>query len=363
MEKYSSAMIKELQMQMQWVCGMPQTSGEDSRIMYDFNNDTNSIVKRTSLLHGVKESSTAQQESTICNPETGEFILFYNGEDIIDGYLNKVNPTPILAQDHTFLTSLIAPDPTSKTRFNIFYSEQNSYSLNYAIVDFNDGFSMPATWIGHKQLQTLSSTVPLGIACKNEQTYWLLALENSHTIRAYEFSPTSKGTTIKHIALQPFAQLNKDVDCTTSSIVTFKNKIAITVNNQIMVGELDFSKGLAITNQYFVDKDTVTLMPAFNKDATKLFYLKPHNNQNQDHVFVYEDGASYSPSSYKFQEKYVCLKLGPNGRIYGTNAFVTIDPLLVIEEIADEVEINEIVKDPINSSTTFGNCQYQINNF
>lgn len=361
MELYSSAMIPSLQMQMQWLCGMPQVSA-NSRIMYDFNNDSNVIQKILNPLSGIQESGTAQQEATICNPETGKFALFYNGENVFDGFFNKVNDTPFYTQDHTFLTSVIAPSPTNNRRFHIFYSEKNTHSLNYSLVEYTNGFDMPAQWIGHVQLDSLSATTPLGLACQHEGRYWLLAYDNAQSLRAYLFSNNDDNGSIRHIALQPFTSIAGAIDCKNSSIVTHGNKIALTVNNQIMIGTLDFSDGIAINNQAIVDTKTLTLMPAFNRDGNKLYYLKEPSASSQDHVFVYENGSSYSPSSYTFTEKYVTLKLGPDGNIYGTNAFVQVDPLLQLIEVNDKVEIKEIINDPTNSSTTFGNNQYQINN-
>lgn len=361
MEFYSSAKLPSLQMQMQWICGMPQLN-TNSRIMYDFNNDNNVIRKKTDPLSGIQESSTAQQESTICNPETGNFALFYNGENVFDGFFNKINETPFYTQDHTYLTSVIAPSPTNNQRYHIYYSERGTHSLNYSIVEYTDGFDLPAQWVGHVQLASLSSTTPLGLACQREGRYWLLAYDNAHTMSAYLFSDEDDNGAVRHIALQPFSAIADDVNCMQSSIVTHGNKIALTVNNQIMVGTLDFTTGLTIKDQMMVDTETVTLMPAFNRDGSKLYYLKAYDSNNQDHVFVYENGASYSPSSYQFTEEYVTLKLGPDGNIYGTNAFVTVDPLLQIIEVGDNVEIKEIISDPTNSSATFGNNQYQINN-
>lgn len=362
MEFYSSAKVPSLQMQMQWLCGMPQQSAENSRIMYSFNNENNVIQKIMNPLAGLKESSTAQQESTICNPETGDFALFYNGENVFDGLFNKVNENPFYTQDHTFLTSVIAPSPANNKRFHIFYSEKTTHLLNYSIVEYTNGFDMPAQWVGHKMLDSLSATTPLGLACQHEGRYWLLAYDNPHSLRAYLFSDDGDSA-IRHIALQPFTSITGAVDCKNSSIVTHGNKIALTVNNQIMIGTLDFTNGLAIKDQAIVDTQTTTLMPAFNRDASKLYFLKAQNSNKQDHVFVYDNGSSYSPSSYTFTEEYVTLKLGPDGNIYGTNAFVQVDPLLEIIEVGDKVEIKETIKDPINSSTTFGNNQYQVNNF
>lgn len=361
MKSYSSAKVPSLQMQMQWLCGMPQVT-TNSRIMYDFNNDDNVIQKKMNTLSGIKESSSAQQEATICNPETGKFALFYNGENVFDGFFNKINESPFYTQDRTFLTSIIAPSPTNNRRFHIFYSEKNTHSLNYSEVEFTNGFDMPAKWIGHVNLDSLSNTTPLGLACQHEGRYWLLAYDNAHSLRAYLFSDKNDNGDVRHIALQPFTAISEDVDCTRSSIVTHGDKIALTVNNQIMFGTLDFSKGLAIRDQVMVDTKTASLMPAFNRDGSKLYYLKDRDSHNQDHVFVYENGASYSPSSYKFTQKYLTLKLGPDGNIYGTNTFVQVDPLLQIIEVGDSVEIKEIINDPTNSSATFGNIQYQINN-
>lgn len=359
----SSSKIPELQMQMQWICGMPQIKS-DSRIMYDFNNDDNVERKRMNPLSGIRESAEAQQEATICNPETGEFVLFYNGENVFDGFYNQINPESFYAQDHTYLTSVIAPSPDNNRRFNIFYSEKDTYSLNYSIVEYTNGFDLKAEWVGHTQLDSLSATTPLGLACQNEDRYWLLAYDNAHTLRAYLFSKDGVGDNpVHHIPLQPFIAINDDVDCIKSSIVTQGNKIALTVNNQIMIGTLDFSNGLTIVNQELVDTKTVTLMPAFNHDGSRLYFLKAANSAKRNHVFVYENGASFSPSSYTFTEQYITLKLAPNGNIYGTNTFVQVDPLLQITEVGDSVEIEEIVNDPTNSSATFGNNQYQINQF
>ena len=110
-ELNASAKIPSLQAQMQWMAGTPQTSSTSTaRMLYNFNNANNTLNREPGSLPGVIEANTAQQESTICNPQTGKWVLFFDGNNIYDGYHNLVNEDYKLdTLDHTYMTSIIAP--------------------------------------------------------------------------------------------------------------------------------------------------------------------------------------------------------------------------------------------------------------
>ncbi|AVF34160.1 hypothetical protein [Rahnella sikkimica] len=370
-ELNASAKIPALQAQMQWIAGTPQVSaGSTSRMMYDFNNANNTLNRELGFFPGIIEANTAQQESTICDPQTGKWVLFFDGNDIYDGLHNLVNPDNKLdTLDHTYLTSIIAPSCSeSIPTYYIFYLDRTTKHLNYAIVNFPLGLSSKANWVGTQSLNSDNGVAtPFGLACVNEDEYWVLSLANATTLVAYKCDTTGVSTVAPvHIMLQPFSSITAAVDCKTSSIVTFSNKIAITVNGQIMVGELKVSSGFSIINQALVSNATSTLAPDFNTSATKLYFLKTLDSAKKNQVWVYEiDGqASYSAdSSYVYGYQYLSLKLAPNGIIYGTNMFTSVDPILTITEIPETgaVEVTEMLNQDINSSATFGNIQYQIN--
>jgi len=373
----ANAKIPSLQAQMQWIAGKPQTSATSTtRLLYDFNNFNNSLDRKTGILPGIVEYSTAQQESTICDPQTGKWALFFNGNNIYDGMNNLVNPDNKLdTLTNTYLTSIIAPGmaETAPTYY-VFYVDRTTNHLNYGIVNFPTGLSGAANWVGIQWLNIDNGVAtPFGLACRNEEEYWVLTLANVNTLVAYKCDTTGVNTTApRHILLQPFSSLTGAVDCTRSSIVTFGNRIAITVNNNIMVGTFDFNTGFSIpiSSQALVATATTTLAPDFNADQTRLYFLKNWDSARKNHVWVYEleSGASYSAdSSYAYNYQYKTLKLAPNGTVYGINYFTTahVDPILNIVEVPEtgDVSVSEILNQDSNSSTTFGNIQYQINNF
>ncbi len=369
----ASAKIPSLQAQMQWIAGSPQTSSTStSRLLYDFNNSLNELDRSTGFLPGVIEASTAKQEATICDPQTGKWILFFDGNFIYDGLHNVVNPdNKISSATNTLLTSVIAPSYSENVpTYYIFYIDSTSKHLNYAIVDFPFGLSERARWVGTQSLNIDNGVAtPYGLACVNDSEYWVLTLANANTLVAYKCDTTGVNTTPPvHIMLQPFASFTDTVDCLKSSIVTFGNHIAITVNNKIMVGTLQFTSGFSVSDQQLVSTTTNTLAPDFNASGTKLYYLKKWDSSHKNHVWVYElnSGASYSAdSSLIFNYEYKTLKLSPGGTIYGINLFSSYpDPLLSITEIQEtgSVSISEIIGPNSNSSDTFGNIQYQINN-
>lgn len=371
----ASAKIPALQAQMQWIAGTPQTSTTSTaRMMYDFNNANNTLDRQTGFLSGVVEPSTAQQESTICDPQTGEWVLFFDGNYIYDGLNNLVNPDNKLdTLDHTSFTSIIAPSCSeSVPTYYVFYLDRTTKHLNYGIVNFPAGLRSKANWVGTKSLDIeYGSSTPFGLACRNANEYWVLALANINTLVAYKCDKSGVNTTAPvHIMLQPFVSLSGAVDCTKSSIVTFGNNIAITVNNNIMIGSFNFKTGFAIPNssQALVSMATATLAPEFNASGTRLYFLKTWDSAKKNHVWVYElqSGSSWSAdASYIYNYQYKTLKLAPNGTIYGVNLFTNIDPILNIVEVAEtgSVSISEVLNQDINSSNTFGNIQYQINNF
>lgn len=367
----ASAKIPALQAQMQWIAGTPQTtSTSTSRMMYNFNNANNTLNRETGFLPGIIEASTCQQESTICDPQTGNWILFFDGNYIYDGLHNLVNPDNKLDTiDHTYLTSIIAPSYSEAIpTYYVFYVDRTTKHLNYAIVNFPLGLSSPANWVGTQALSNDNGVAtPFGLACVNQNEYWVLTLANATTLVAYKCDINGVSTVAPlHIMLSPFASITAAVDCKTSSIVTFSNKIAITVNNQIMVGEINVSSGFTIKNQALVSNATATLTPDFNASATKLYFLKKLDSAKKNQVWIYEleAGSSYSAdSSYVYGYQYMSLKLSPNGTVYGTNMFTNVDPILTITEIPETgaVEVTEMLNQDINSSATFGNNQYQIN--
>ena len=371
----ANAKIPALQAQMQWVAGTPQTSsGSTARMLYDFNNVNNTLARETGFLPGVIEASTAQQESTICDPQTGKWVLFFDGNYIYDGLRNLVNPDNKLdTLDHTSLTSIIAPSCSSTVpTYYVFYLDRTTKHLNYGIVNFPTGLSGAANWVGSSSLDIENgATTPFGLACRNDKEYWVLTLANVNTLVAYKCDESGVNTTAPmHIMLQPFASLTGTVDCTKSSIVTFDDNIAITVNNNIMVGKFNFNSGFSIPNisQSLVSMGTSTLAPDFNSSGTRLYFLKPWSSAKKDHVWVYElnSGASYSAdSSYVYNYQYKTLKLAPNGTVYGVNMFTNVDPILNIVEVPEtgDVSVSEVLNQDINSSNTFGNIQYQINTF
>ncbi|HEX4504006.1 MAG TPA: hypothetical protein VH187_23045 [Scandinavium sp.] len=374
----ANAKIPALQAQMQWVAGSPQTSTTSvTRMMYNFNNANNTLDLDTGFLPGIIETSTAQQESTICDPQTGEWVLFFDGNNIYDGLGNLVNPNNKLDTiTSTSMTSIIAPSLSSSIpTYNVFYVDKTTHHLNYGIVNFPAGMSNEANWVGMQSLSIDNGVAtPFGLACRNQKEYWVLTLANVNTLVAYKCDVTGVNTTAPvHIMLQPFASLTGTVDCTKSSIVTFGDKIAITVNNNIMVGTFNFNTGFSIPqiSQSLVAMSTITLAPDFNASGTHLYYLKTRDSSNKNHVWVYEmnSGASYSAdSSYAYTNQYKTLKLAPNGIIYGINLFTTTthaDPILNITEIPESgtISVTETIIQNLNSSNTFGNIQYQINNF
>lgn len=371
-ELNASAKIPSLQAQMQWIAGTPQQSASStSRMMYDFNNINNTLVRETGFLPGVTEPSTAQQESTICDPQTGKWVLFFDGNFIYDGLHNLVNPNNKLdTLDHTFLTSLIAPSYAEAIpTYYVFYLDRITKHLNYAIVNFPFGLHGAANWVGTQSLDINNGiATPLGLACVNDSEYWVLALANANTLVAYKCGVDGVNTTAPvHIALQPFSGYSDAISCTTSSIVTWGDKIAITVNNRIMVGEMKFTTGFTITNQAMVSTTTHTLQPAFNAAGSKLYFIKSRDSNKKNQVWVYEMAgqSSYSAdSTYIYSYQYKTLKLAPNGTIYGIDLFTGVDPILTIDEIPETgaVEITEVLNQDSNSSATFGNIQYQINN-
>lgn len=374
----ANAKIPALQAQMQWVSGSPQTSATSiHRMLYSFNNINNTLDLETGILPGIVESSTAQQEATICDPQSGKWILFFDGNNIYDGLGNLVNPDNKLNTiTNTSLTSIIAPDlSASIPTYNIYYVDKTTHHLNYGIVNFPGGVHYEANWVGMQSLDIDNGVeTPFGLACRNEKEYWVLTLANVNTLVAYKCDSTGVNTTAPvHIMLQPFTSLTGTVDCTKSSIVTFGNHIAITVNNNIMIGTFNFNSGFSIpsNSQSVVAMSTVTLAPDFNASETHLYYLKKRDKSNKNHVWVYEldGGASYSAdSSYVYANQYKTLKLASNGTIYGINLFSSsphIDPILNITELPDSgnTAVTETVIQNLNSSNTFGNIQYQINNF
>lgn len=374
----ANAKIPSLQAQMQWIAGQPQLAQEPTaRMMYDFNNTNNTLVTETGFLPGVEEANSAKQEATICDPETGNFVLFFDGNYIYDGFANKVNPNNKLdTLRGSSLTSLIVPSseyiiPT----YYVFYVDDETNHINYGIVNFPAGVQSAANWVGINSLDIENgNATPLGLACRNEKECWVLALSNVDTLVAYKCDETGVNTTAPvHIMLQPFTSLTGQVDCSNSSIVTFGDNIAITVNNNIMVGKFDFTSGFAIptSTQALVSKSTTTLAPDFNASGTRLYYLKKWDRKYQNQVWIYElnSGASYSAdSSYEYYNQYKTLKLAPNGIVYGIDEYTTLargDLILSIEEIPEtgNVTISEPVIQDFNSSRTFGNIQYQINTF
>ncbi|MDK9359054.1 hypothetical protein QQF54_08370 [Lelliottia sp. V106_10] len=370
-ELKASAKIPSLQAQMQWMAGTPQTSSTStSRMLYNFNNANNTLNREPGAMPGVVEANTAQQESTICDPQTGKWVLFFDGNNIYDGYHNLVNPDYKLdTLDHTYLTSIIAPSCSeSIPTYYVFYVDRSTKHLNYAIVNFPFGLGGKANWVGTQSLNNDNGVAtPFGLACVNENEFWVLTLANANTMVAYKCDTNGVSTTAPvHIMLSPFSSITAAVDCKTSSIVTFGNKIAVTVNNQIMVGELKVSTGFSVINQALVSNSTATLTPDFNASATKLYFLKKLDSAKKNQVWVYEidSQASYSAdSSYVYGYQYLSLKLAPNGTVYGTNLFTSIDPVLTITEIPETgaIEVTEMLNQDINSSATFGNIQYQIN--
>lgn len=375
----ANAKIASLQAQMQWVAGSPQTSTTSlSRMLYDFNNFNNTLNCESGFLPGITEASTAVQDSTICDPQTGKWVLFFDGNNIYDGLHNLVNPSNKLDTiPNTYMTSVIAPDLSrSIPTYNVFYVDNTTKHLNYGIVNFPMGLKNAANWVGTQSLDINNgAATPLGLACRNETEYWVLALANVNTLVAYKCDQTGVNTSAPvHIMLQPFASLTGTVDCTKSSIVTFGENIAITVNNNIMVGKFNFRSGFAVPgiSQSLVAMTTSTLVPDFNASGTKLYFLKTWDSAHKNHVWVYElqSGSSYSAdASYVYNYQYKTLKLAPNGIIYGINLFsvqsAPKDPVLTITEIPDtgSVEVTEVLNQTINSSNTFGNIQYQINTF
>lgn len=374
----ANAKIPALQAQMQWVAGSPQTSTTSTtRMMYNFNNANNTLDLNTGFLPGIIELSTAQQESTICDPQTGEWVLFFDGNNIYDGLGNLVNPDNKLDTiTSTSMTSIIAPSLSSSIpTYNVFYVDKTTKHLNYGIVNFPAGLSNDANWVGIQSLNIDNGVAtPFGLACRNQTEYWVLTLANVNTLVAYKCDETGVNTTAPlHIMLQPFASLTGTVDCTKSSIVTFGDNIAITVNNNIMVGKFNFNTGFSIPqiSQSLVAMSTITLAPDFNASGTHLYYLKTRDSARKNHVWVYEigGGASYSAdSTYAYTNQYKTLKLAPNGTIYGINLFATTphsDPILNITEIPETgtISVTETIIQNLNSSNTFGNIQYQINNF
>lgn len=371
-ELNASAKIPSLQAQMQWIAGTPQTSASSTtRLLYNFNNTNNTLNRETGFLPGVIEANTAQQESTICDPQTGKWVLFFDGNYIYDGLHNLVNPDNKLSTiDHTYLTSIIAPSYSETIpTYYIFYVDSVTKHLNYAIVNFPFGLSGAANWVGTQSLNGDNGiATPFGLACVNQSEYWVLTLANASTLVAYKCDSTGVNTVAPvHIALQPFSGSSDSINCTTSSIVTFGDKIAVTINNKIMVGVMKFTSGFSIANQAMVSDKTMTIAPDFNAAGTKLYFLKAWDNYKKNHVYVYEmEGqASYSAdSSYVYNNEYKSLKLAPNGTIYGTNLFTNVDPILSIVELPEtgSVEVSELLSATSNSSATFGNIQYQINN-
>lgn len=371
----ANAKIPSLQAQMQWVAGTPQTSSTStSRLLYNFNNANNTLDCETGFLSGIIEANTAQQEATICDPQTGKWVLFFDGNYIYDGMHNLVNPDKKLdTLDHTSLTSIIAPGLSETLpTYYVFYLDRTTKHLNYGIVNFPYGLTGAASWVGTQSLDNDNGVAtPFGLACRNEEEYWVLTLANVNTLVAYKCDITGVNTTAPvHIMLQPFSSLTGAVDCTKSSIVTFGDKIAVTVNNNIMVGTFNFTSGFAIPrlSQSLVATATATVAPDFNADQSRLYFLKSYDSARKNQVWVYEleSGSSYSAeSSYVYNNLYKSLKLAPNGTIYGTNLFTNIDPILSITEVAGtgDIAVSEILSNAINSSNTFGNIQYQINDF
>ena len=371
MKNKSAALLPHLQAQMQWMAGSPQTtSSAINRLLYDFNNSGNVLHTVPGVLSGITEISTAQQESTICDPETGKWILFFNGNDIYDGLKNKVNENEIETVDHTALTSLIAPSLSRKNEngYNIFYIEKSTHALNYAIVTFPNGLKNEAHWVGIQSLSVSTIAAPISIACVNENEYWILTLANPATLVAYKCDTSGENIIAPvHIPLQPFSSMiNDSIDLLKSSIVVNKDKIAITINGTIMYGNIDVSTKFTITSQKLLDHNTETLMPAFNATNDKLYYLKSLDSNSRNHVWVcdLDTTAFYSANTTThYNNSYVTLKLAPSGTIYGTNLFISIDPILVIQEDLETgfVEISETLSENQYSSRTFGNIQYQIN--
>ncbi|MEV4978504.1 hypothetical protein MRBLME3_001639 [Enterobacter ludwigii] len=368
----SSSLIPALQAQMQWFSGQPQLAGGNlSRVLYDFNNPENILERKVDEFSELVEIDDNHQECAICDPETGRMALYYNGENVYDGFHNKLNEIPVNAMKSSYLTSIIAPNLSrDRTSYNLFYIDDLSHHIEYVIVDFPDGQDSPGKYIGKKTIESKAMPSPLGLACINESEYWLLALHNAHTLIAYRFDNTGTVYPAINVSLAPLLYMdNISIDCESSSIISFGEKIAITVNGALMVGEMIFSglSGFSITRQELVDGSVSSLAPAFNKDKRKLYFLKNTSN-NLDHVYVYEidPGASYSiDSSYEYINEYRTLKLAPNGNIYGTDIFPStqVDPLLMIEEISSTgtAVISEILTDAMYSSVTFGNVQYEIN--
>lgn len=367
------AIIPSLQAQMQWFSGKPQTgTTPSSRVLYDFNNQQNMLEVEQGRFSSVTgEDSRDHQESSICFSDTGNLALFFTGRDIYDAHQNKVNPHPLNAMKASYLTSVIAPtSDIPGLAYNVYYVNNDSGHIEYATVVYKEGPDAPATFTGLGTLEGTYMRSPLGLACVHDNEYWILALENANTMVAY---PTNKTKTKRHISLTPFLALKEKVDCSQSSIVAFGDQLAVTVNGNLMYGEIDFLRpsGFQLEKQKAVsvnNKDIVSLTAAFSKNGAKLFYLKAATNSH-NHVFIYdiEEESSYSAdTSYSYVSQYRSLKLAPNGIVYGINDFKKHpqDPLLILtENDKGDTNVTEQVFSDAYSSVTFGNVQYELNQF
>lgn len=365
------AFIPGLQAQMQWFSGKPQTnSNPSSRVLYDFNNQQNMLKVEQGLFSAVTgEAADNHQESSICFTDTGKLALFFTGRDIYDAHQNKVNTHSLNTMKASYLTSVIAPAySVSGLAYNVYYVNDDTGHIEYASVAYHNGPDFPATFLGINTLESTSMRSPLGLACVHDNEYWVLALENANTLIVY---PTNKTKRKLHIQLKPFLALKESVNCEQSSVIAFGNKLAITVNGNLMYGEIDFSRpsGFGLVTQKAVsvnNKDIVSLTAAFNKNGTKLFYLKAAVNA-RNHVFIYdvEQESSYSAdTSYSYANQYRSLKLAPNGIVYGINDFAKKDPLLILaEDDSGGTNVTEQIFSEAYSSVTFGNMQYEINHF
>ncbi|CAH8242045.1 hypothetical protein [Vibrio aestuarianus] len=381
----ASAKIPYLQAQMQWFSGNPQISATQlTRVLYNFNNSDNILDAQIGRFPNLIENEKDNLNCSICNPETGDLALLFNGTDIYDGLRNKVNPAPLNCVRSTNFTSIIAPNLQRSSdpnfAYNVFYIDDSTKYINTAIVTYPHGTNNPAQWIGQSIIATNTIAAPLSLMCVNESEYWLVTLSNPSTLVAYRFGKTSDesvGAPI-YLNLEPFSFITEPLNSATSSIVINQNHIAITVNGYIMCAQLrvknnrysNSSRILSLYNQKLVSSTaTTTLMPAFDARNEQLYFLKAEDSQHKNHLWVCDiaSGAIYSAhTTYVFQDDYVTLKLAPNGIIYGTNIIPPAhqDPLLVIQEIEEtgEVAVSELLNEQKYSSISFGNIQYQINN-
>jgi hypothetical protein len=368
--------LTTLKTQMQWFSGKPQNAAsEKSRMLYDFNHNILSMEPGYfSQVSGEKPED--RQESSICFEDTGEIALFFDGKFIYDGAQNKVNKdNPLATVSNSLLTSVIAPsmvDFNGHLAYNIYYINDVNHALDYATAVYANGRNMPATYAGYKSLDANASPSPLGLACVNQNEYWVLSLENVNTLAAYLMSKQSPLRKM-HIHLNPFSSLNASttpVNCSASSIVTYGDLIAITVNGNLMYAKMNFTpvSGFSLEGQKAIsvnDPFITSLSMAFNYKKTKLFYLKTPRN-GKGHVFAYDiaGDASYDVNpNHLYSATYKTLKLAPDGVVYGINDFTKVDPLLTLTEKDEDTVVGEVIIETANSSLSFGNSLYELNEF